>query len=240
LIDTPSLAIQGAIMHAGSAAANQGRLFGVYTAIVDDVRDPDHQGRVKVTLPWSERGGTRYEIWARLAVPMAGNGRGMWFVPDVGDEVVIAFQGGDPASAVVIGSLWNGKDAPPLSMDGAGNNDRKVLRSRNGVQITVEDRNGQERFEVETPAGQRLVLKDGPGEVTIEDGNGNSIRLTAGAVKVSASARVEVVAGAVKVSAGLVEVDAGTSRFSGVVQCDTLITNSVVASSYTPGAGNVW
>jgi phage baseplate assembly protein V len=227
-------------MHAGSAAANQGRLFGIYTGIVEDVKDPDDQGRVKVTLPWSEHAGTRYEIWARLAVPMAGNGRGMWFIPDVGDEVVIAFQGGDPASAVVLGSLWNGKDAPPESMDASGNNDRKVLRSRNGVQITLDDRDGQERFEVETPAGQRLVLKDGPGEVTIEDNNGNSITLTAGGVKVSAAAKVEVAASAVKVSAGLVEVDAGMSRFSGVVQCDTLITNSVVASSYTPGAGNVW
>lgn len=227
-------------MHGSSAVSPQTRLFGIYTGIVSDVQDPDTQGRVKVTLPWSEGTRGRYEIWARLAVPMAGNGRGMWFIPDVGDEVVIAFQGGDPASAVVIGSLWNGRDVPPETMDGAGNNDRKVLCSRNGVRITLDDRDGQERFEVETPEGQRLVLKDGPGEVTIEDKNGNSVKLTTGGVKVTASARVEVAASAVKVSAGLVEVDAGMSRFSGVVQCDTLITNSVVASSYTPGAGNVW
>jgi uncharacterized protein involved in type VI secretion and phage assembly len=227
-------------MHAGSAATNQGRLFGIYTGIVSDVKDPDNLGRVKVTLPWSERAGARYETWARLAVPMAGNGRGMWFIPDVGDEVVIAFQGGDPASPVAIGSLWNGKDSPPETMDGAGRNDRKVLRSRNGVQVTLDDRDGQERFEVETPEGQRLVLKDGPGEVIIDDNNCNSIRLTATGVKVTAAARLELAAGTVKVSTGQLEVDAGMTRFSGVVQCDTLITNSVIASSYTPGAGNVW
>jgi len=227
-------------MSAGNAAPNQNRLFGIYTGLVSDIRDPDGQGRVKVTLPWSEQGSTRYELWARLAVPMAGNGRGLWFIPDVGDEVVVAFQGGDPRSAVVIGSLWNGKDAPPESMDGAGNNHRKVLCSRNGVRITLDDRDGQERFEVETPAGQRLVLKDGPGEVTIEDRHGNSIQLAMGAMKVAAAANVEVAASTVKVSAGMVVVDAGMTRFSGVVQCDTLITNSVIASSYTPGAGNVW
>jgi len=62
----------------------------------------------------------------------------------------------------------------------------------------------------------------------------------AGGMKVVSPAIVEVQAAQVKVSAGLVTVDAALSRFSGVVQCDTLITNSVVSASYTPGAGNIW
>jgi hypothetical protein len=89
-------------------------------------------------------------------------------------------------------------------------------------------------------ASQKIVLQDGPGEVTIEDSNGNSIKLTTSNIKIAASAGVDVTAGMVKVSAGMVEVDAGMAKFSGVVECDTLIANSVVASSYTPGAGNVW
>lgn len=227
-------------MDMSSTAASRTRLFGVYTGIVTNVQDPHSQGRVRITLPWSERAGTVYEIWARLAVPMAGHQRGLWLVPDVGDEVVVAFQGGDPAHPVVIGSLWNGKDAPPESMDGAGRNDRKVLCSRNGVKVTLDDRDGTERFQVETPGGQKLVLKDGPGEVTIEDTSGNSIKLTSGGVKIVASAQVEVAASTVKVSAGMVELDTGMARFSGVVKCGTLIADSVVAASYTPGAGNIW
>jgi len=215
-------------------------LFGVYSAIVVDVKDPDGQGRVKITLPWAEGGdGARYETWARLAVPMAGNRRGTWLIPDADDEVLVAFEAGDPSRPFVIGSLWNGRDAPPESMDGAGRNDQKVIRSRNGVTITLDDRDGAERFQVETPGGQKIELRDGPGELTIEDSNGNSIELTSSSIKIAASAGVEVTATKFKVSAGMVEVDAGMAKFSGVVQCDTLIANSVVAASYTPGAGNV-
>ena len=223
-----------------SIAPSRTRLFGVYTGIVTNVQDPDGQGRVRIKLPWSEGANAVYETWARLAVPMAGHQRGLWLVPDVGDEVVVAFQGGDPSSPVVIGSLWNGKDAPPESMDGAGRNDRKVLCSRNGVKITLDDQDGMERFQVETPGGQKLVLEDGPGEVTIADQNGNSIKLTAAGVKVVASVRVEVAASIVQVSAGMVEMDTGMARVSGTVKCSTLIADSVVASSYTPGAGNIW
>ena len=71
-------------------------LFGVYSGIVIDVKDPDAQGRVKVSLPWAEGGDAgRYETWARLAVPMAGNNRGTWLIPDVDDEVLVAFVAGD-------------------------------------------------------------------------------------------------------------------------------------------------
>jgi len=216
-------------------------LYGVYSGVVVDVKDPDGQGRVKVTLPWSERADRpRYETWARLAVPMAGNNRGMWFIPDVDDEVLVTFVAGDPASPIVIGALWNGRDAPPDSMDAAGNNDRKVIRSRNGVTVTLDDQDGAERFQVVTPGGQKIELRDGPGEVTIEDSNGNSIKLTASSIKIEAAAGVEVTASKFRVSAGMVEIDAGMAKFSGVVHCDTLIANSVVASSYTPGAGNIW
>src|SRR5215203_3309099 len=89
------------------------RLYGAYMAQVTDIRDPDGQGRVKVKLPWSPDLNGGYEVWARLAVPMAGNNRGTWFVPDPNDEVVIMFEGGDPRHPFVIGALWNGRDTPP-------------------------------------------------------------------------------------------------------------------------------
>jgi hypothetical protein len=125
-------------------------------------------------------------------------------------------------------------------MDGAGNNDKKVLRSRNGVKVTLDDRSGQETFVCETPGGQKITLKDGPGSVEIVDANGNSVKLEAAGITITASAKVTINASQVTVSAGLVTVDAGMSRFSGVVQADTVIANSVVSASYTPGAGNIW
>ncbi len=218
-----------------------GRWYGVFPALVSDIKDPDGQGRVKVTLPWSaDTASGRYEAWARLATLMGGNNRGSWFVPDVNDEVLVCFEGGDPRRPYVIGGLWNGSDAPPDAMDTAGNNYRKVLRSRNGVKLTLDDTNGQEQMILETPGGQKVTLKDGPGAVEVVDSNGNSIKLEASGITITAGAKVTINAGQVAVSAGMVTVDAGMSKFSGVVQCDTLISNMVVSAAYTPGAGNIW
>lgn len=218
-----------------------GRWYGVHTALVTDLRDPDGLGRVKVTLPWSpDPDGARYEAWARLATLQGGNNRGSWFVPDVDDEVLVAFENGDPRRPYVLGGLWNGSDAPPESMDGAGNNYKKVLRSRNGVKITMDDQDGQEQFIVETPGGQKITLKDGPGSVEIQDSNGNSVKLEAAGITVNASAKVNISCSLAEVSASMLTVNAGMSRFSGVVQCDTLISNTVISATYTPGAGNIW
>ena len=140
-----------------------GRWYGVYPAVVTDIKDPDGIGRVKVTLPWApDTGSDRYDVWARLATLMAGKNRGSWFVPDVDDEVLVVFEGGDVRRPYVIGGLWNGKDKPPQTMDGAGRNVKKVLRSRNGVKITLDDSDGTEQFIAETPGGQKITLKDGP------------------------------------------------------------------------------
>jgi uncharacterized protein involved in type VI secretion and phage assembly len=222
-------------------AVERKRLYGAYPATVTDIKDPDSQGRIKIKLPWSpDNSGSGYEVWARLAVLMAGNNRGSWFIPDVNDEVVVIFEGGDARRPYVVGAVWNGSDTPPESMDGAGNNFKKVLRSRKGVKLTLDDTDGQEKFIVETPGGQKMTLKDGPGAVEIVDSNGNSIKLESAGITITASAKVTVNASTVEVSAGMVTVNAGMSKFSGVVKCDSLITNSVVSASYTPGAGNIW
>lgn len=213
----------------------------MFPALVVDIKDPDGQGRVKITLPWSpDTNGSRYEAWARLATMMAGNNRGSWFIPDTNDEVLVCFEAGDPRRPYVIGALWNGSDKPPESMDGSGNNYKKVLRSRNGVKITLDDADGREQLILETPGGQKLTMKDGPGSVEIVDSNGNSIKLEPSGITVTASAKVTINAAQVEVSAGMVTVNAGMSKFSGVVQADVVITNSVVSASYTPGAGNIW
>jgi uncharacterized protein involved in type VI secretion and phage assembly len=222
------------------AAAERQRLFGVYPALVTDIKDPAGSGRIKVKLPWMPDDDGGYEVWARRAVLMAGNHRGTWFMPDAQDEVLVAFEGGDPRLPIIIGALWNGKDAPPESMDGAGNNYLKTIRSRNGVKISLDDTDGQEKLTLETPGGQRLTLRDGPGTVEIQDSNGNSVKLEGAGVTITAAAKLTIRAGTLEINAGMVTVNAGLSKFSGVVKSDTNITNATVSSSYTPGAGNIW
>lgn len=216
-----------------------GLFYGVYPATVTDLQDPASQGRVKVRLPWAkdaDSGG--YEVWARVATLMAGNDRGSWFIPDVDDEVLIAFAGGHPNSPYVIGALWNGSDAPPQSMDQS--NAIKKLRSRNGVTVTLDDTDGQEQLILETPGGQKITLKEGPATVELTDSNGNTVTLASSGVSVQSSGSVEVQASSVTVNAGSVTVNAGTATFSGTVQANTVIATSIVGSTYTPGAGNVW
>ena len=215
-----------------------GRWYGCHVAEVVDLVDPQAQGRVKIALPWApDADGQRYEAWARMATLFAGRDRGSWFMPDVGDEVLVVFQGGDPRWPFVVGGLWNGQDTPPESA--SAQNNLKVIKSRNGVVITIDDQQGQESIKLETPGGCALTLKDGPGTVTLEDSNGNSVKLETAGITVTASAKVTVNASQVAISAGMVTVDAGMSRFSGVVQADTVITNTIIAATYTPGAGNI-
>lgn len=230
-----------ALIDARVARGLGGRWYGVFPATVTDIKDPDGIGRVKVTLPWSaDTGSDRYDVWARVATLMGGNNRGSWFVPDVDDEVLVSFEGGDVRRPFVLGGLWNGSDAPPETMDGAGRNFKKVIRSRNGVKVTLDDQDGQEKLVLETPGGQKITMKDGPGAIEIVDSNGNSMKLETAGITITAAAKVTVNASQVAVSAGLVTVDAGMSKFSGVVQCDTLISNTVISATYTPGAGNIW
>jgi uncharacterized protein involved in type VI secretion and phage assembly len=223
------------------AAGAGGRWYGVFPALVSDISDPDGQGRIKITLPWApDTGDEHYELWARLATFMAGNNRGSWFIPDVGDEVLVGFEAGDPSRPYVIGALWNGSDAPPEEMDGGGENFKKVLRSRNGVKVTLDDSDGQEKFIAETPGGQKITLSDGPGVVEIVDSNGNSVKLESSGITIQASAKVTVQCSTMEVNASMLTVNAGFSKFNGVVQADTVIATSVVGSTYTPGAGNIW
>jgi phage baseplate assembly protein V len=201
-----------------SDVAPEAALHGVYEATVVDVRDPEGLGRVRVRLSSRKVAGLE-RSWARLATLMAGNGRGTWFVPDAGDQVLVAFDAGDPRRPFVVGALWDAAAPPPESMDSAGSNPRRVIATRSGARIAIDD---------ET---QRIELADT---------NGNSIVLEPAGISITAAAKVRVTASTIELSGSMLTVDAGMSRFAGVVGCDTLQANSVVASSYTPGAGNVW
>src|SRR5262249_19024633 len=104
---------------------------------------------------------------------------------------------------------------------------------------TLDDTSGKETLILETPAGQTVTLKDGPSSVEIKDANGDSVKLEAAGITIHTTAKVTISAGTAEISTGMLTVTAGMSKFSGIVQADSVITNSVVSSSYTPGAGNI-
>jgi hypothetical protein len=117
---------------------------------------------------------------------------------------------------------------------------RKALRSRGGLKITLNDDSGQESFTIETAGGQKFLLKNGPGQVEINDGNGNTVKLGTGGITINAVAKITLNASQLEINSSMITVNAGMANFSGVVKCDTLVSNSVISASYTPGADNVW
>ncbi|HRL12110.1 MAG TPA: phage baseplate assembly protein V, partial [Aggregatilineales bacterium] len=169
---------------------------------------------------------------------MAGADRGSWFIPEPDDEVLVAFQAGDPRHPFVVGALWNGVDNPPETMD--SNNNIRSITSRSGIKVTFDDTDGQVAFTIATPGGHTIECLDASTTITISDASGNSIKLEPSGITMNTSGTFSVTASTVDISASLVNVNAGMSQFSGVVKSDTNITNATVSTSYTPGAGNIW
>ncbi|XYH97508.1 phage baseplate assembly protein V [Sorangium sp. So ce1128] len=210
---------------------------------VVSVDDPDDLARVQVRLyGYDGIGAQDAAMWARVAVPFAGRDRGAFLLPDVGDEVLVAFVAGDPRQPVVVGGLWNGDARPRETLGGAGDRvDRWTLVGKAGTRIAiVEESSGQEKIELSTPGGVKATITDeGGGKIRLE-ASGSTVTLEANGVTIETGTRVNVSAAQVSVTAGTVQVDSAMASFSGIVRCATLQASAVISSSYTPGAGNVW
>lgn len=135
-------------------------VHGVAVGLVTNNKDPEQLGRVKVTFPW--RSGSDESYWARVVTFMAGKERGAFFLPEVGDEVLVAFDMGRLQHPFIIGSLWNGEDPPPETNAGGGNHIRKI-KTRSGHELIFDDEKGKEKITLRTKAGNQLVLDDESG-----------------------------------------------------------------------------
>jgi uncharacterized protein involved in type VI secretion and phage assembly len=170
-----------------------GRIYGVVVGIVTNNQDPDGMGRVKVKFPWLSDQDESW--WARIATVMAGSSRGSYFLPEVNDEVMIAFEHGDVRFPYVLGALWNGKDSPPTT-NSDGQNNIRVIKSRSGHIVRLDDTNGNEKIEV--------IDKTGSNSITIQSAD-NSITITA-------NGTVKIVGQSIEISAKTdITIQAGTS-----------------------------
>lgn len=151
---------------------------GVAIGIVTDNQDPEGLGRVRLKFPWRDVEDTSH--WARIATPMAGDEMGVYFLPEVDDEVLVAFENGDVHHPYVIGALWNGQERPPVEND--GDNDVRTIVSRSGHEITLDDDEREGGVTIRSAGGQEIVLDDTSGseKVTITDSAGQEV-LTADA-----------------------------------------------------------
>jgi uncharacterized protein involved in type VI secretion and phage assembly len=147
-----------------------GTANGVVVATVTDLQDPDKMGRVKVAYPWLDKdpGGAELSShWVRIATPFGGKQRGFFFLPEVGDEVLIAFEHGSMEHPYIVGSLWNGKDGPPeenakVIASDKKMVDRRVIISRSGHIIELNDKQGEESITImdKNTNGIQIFSKD--------------------------------------------------------------------------------
>lgn len=143
------------------------RINGAVTGIVTNNRDPEGHGRIKIRFPWLAEDSE--SDWVRVASFMAGSERGAFFLPEVGDEVLVVFEQGDINYPYVIGALWNSEDTPPETNEDGKNNIRKIT-SRSGHEIIFDDNDeqSQEKLEIHTNAGHKIVLDDTSGQEKLE------------------------------------------------------------------------
>jgi uncharacterized protein involved in type VI secretion and phage assembly len=163
----------------------KGRMYGVVTGVVTNLEDPQDLGRVKIKFDWLMDNTTTTPkpietFWARIATPMAGPQTGFFWLPEINDEVLVAFEHGDPNYPFVIGYQWNSKSKPPKGNKDMVGSDKKVdhrmIKSRSGHIIDLVDKNGEEQIGILSKSGHNIVLDDKSGkeQILIRDKSGNN------------------------------------------------------------------
>jgi phage protein D len=203
----------------GNGSASRRPIEGVVPAIVTNSKDPDGLCRVKLKFPWMS---DTYETdWVRTLQPWAGNGYGSVIVPEVNDEVLVAFEHGDIRRPYILGGLYNGIDKPPATggalIDGAGKVNSRTLVSRTGHRLLLSDENGKEFVNLQTGDGKFVLTLDKTKTVIEITSNGKvvikgtqDVEITSNTnMKLKAGVNLDIEAGAqLKVKGAQVSVEA--------------------------------
>lgn len=173
--------------------AEQGRSLtaGVVIGIVTNNKDTEGLGRVKVRFPWLSE--LNESFWARVAAPMAGDDRGVFFLPEKDDEVLVMFAHGDVRFPYVIGCLWNGKDKAPAD-NSNGENNVRMIKSRSGHVIKLNDKKGNETLEIIDASGKNMIVIDTKtNKITISADGDIELSAPQGTIKLGAQ-KIEIAA----------------------------------------------
>jgi uncharacterized protein involved in type VI secretion and phage assembly len=153
------------LLMGNDSSSSNDKINGVVVGVVTNNNDMETLGRVKVKFPWMNSAVGELETgWARIAMPGAGAARGMMFVPEVNDEVLVAFEQGDINSPYIVGALWSNKKKPPKAPSGqavmGGKVNQRIVRSRSGHVILLDDTQGQEKILIQDKTGKNSIEID--------------------------------------------------------------------------------
>lgn len=204
-------------MNPGRGGAGGRRIYGVVVGIVSNITDPEQIGRVKVEFPWM--GDTIESHWARVTGQYAGSSRGFMHIPELGDQVMVAFDDGDPTHPYVIGAVYNGQHAVPGPGNTDGKNDHKYFRSRAGHDFEFLDTDGGEKIRLVDSSTNNSMVFDTAADTIKTEAKTGSIRIRApkGVVKIECvDLKIETTEGR-KVDVGTTHsVSVGANRTVGV------------------------
>jgi uncharacterized protein involved in type VI secretion and phage assembly len=181
----------------GQREEGASRIYGVVCGVVTNNKDDDGLGRVKLKFPWLSD--DQESFWARVATPMAGGERGAWFLPEVDDEVLVAFEHGDPRFPYVVGALWNGNAKPPGTNDD-GKNNHRMIKSRSGHIVRLDDTEDDEKIEILDKSGKNSIVLStkentieikADADISITSANGK-LKLSGKGIELSSQADVTI------------------------------------------------
>lgn len=206
--------------------------YGVYTAIVAEVGDPQHPGEVRLRFDWFDPQ-MRTE-WCRICNPYAGNGYGVVWHPELDDEVLVAFVQGDMRWPVVLGGLYNGVDAPPTAR--TAQRDQKLWRTKGGHELLMDDSSGQQRLRLRSNGGHQVDLDDQKQQVVIRSNGGSTITIDDGAasisVQTSGGQSLLLEGGRITLHADDVVIDAAGVKLGGIAAAHQLVLGDLLMATY--------
>ena len=165
---------------------------------------------------------------ARVMAPMAGAGRGAFMMPEVDDEVVVAFEDGDPNQPIILGGVWNRAAKPPAQARQSTDNDVRTIVSRSGHELTFDD----------TPGSQRVVLKSRGGPEVVLDKNTATVHSGGATITVGPNGTVRIEGARITLAASTVAIE-GALTINGVPYLMHIHTGGVITTPAGPVTGPV-
>lgn len=184
---------------AGLVPAIQGLHIGKVTAL----EDPLGENRVKIIIPIIDP--SSEGTWARMGSPDAGDERGIFFMPEIGDEVIVGFINEDPRDPVILGNLYS--SAKPAPFTQSDENHQKGIVTRSKIKLVFDDE--KKSISIETPNGNKITLSDDEGSILLEDENGNKATLSSDGISLESAKDIILKAsGDVKIEGSGIEIKA--------------------------------